>query len=125
MNEMQRHPGLGADVIARFAAYGDGWRLVRHHHERWDGNGYPDGLAGQQIPLGARILAVADTYDALTSARPYREAKSPAFAIKVLTDGAGTQWEPQIVEALLAHLGVPAPQPQPEPAPNPTVPQVA
>ena len=68
--EMHRHPALSGQVIAKFAAYGDGWLPVRHHHERWDGKGYPDGLAEEAIPLGARILAVADTFDALTSARP-------------------------------------------------------
>lgn len=64
---MKRHPALGADVVAQFADDRVGAPLVRHHHERWDGNGYPSGMAGEQIPLGARILAVADTYDALTS----------------------------------------------------------
>jgi HD-GYP domain-containing protein (c-di-GMP phosphodiesterase class II) len=125
MTEMQRHPALGADVVARFAAYGEGWRLVRHHHERWDGKGYPDGLSGADIPMGARILAVADTYDALTSARPYREAKSTAFAIKILTEGAGTQWERSVVDALLAHLGIPAREEQSNPAPDLAVAHVA
>jgi len=100
--EMQRHPALSGQVIEKFAAYGDGWLLVRHHHERWDGKGYPDGLAGEAIPLGARILAVADTLDALTSARPYRQPRSVAFALGVLRDGSGTQWDPAVVEALLA-----------------------
>lgn len=102
--EMKRHPALGADVVARFAAYGEGWRLVRHHHERWDGKGYPDGIGGETIPLGARILAVADTYDALTSARPYREAKTSDFALGILNQGAGTQWDAEVVAALVAHL---------------------
>jgi len=104
--EMQRHPALSGQVVAKFAAYGDGWLLVRHHHERWDGKGYPDGLAGEAIPLGARILAVADTFDALTSARPYREPRSVDFALGVLREGAGTQWDPAVVDALLAATAV-------------------
>jgi HD-GYP domain-containing protein (c-di-GMP phosphodiesterase class II) len=104
--EMRRHPELGAEVIARFAAYGDGFRLVRHHHEAWDGSGYPDGLAGEAIPLGARILAVADTFDALTSDRPYRSRLDLDRAVAILREGAGRQWDPVVVAALLAHLGV-------------------
>jgi HD-GYP domain-containing protein (c-di-GMP phosphodiesterase class II) len=104
-DEMKRHPGLGADVIARFASYQDGVPLIRHHHERWDGAGYPDGLRGEQIPLGARILAVADTYDALTSTRAYRDAKHHTFALQILAEGAGTQWDPAVVDALVAHVG--------------------
>ena len=104
--EMQRHPALSGRVIAKFAAYGDGWLLVRHHHERWDGKGYPDGLAEEAIPLGARILAVADTFDALTSARPYRQPRSVEFALGVLREGSGTQWDPAAVEALLAVTAV-------------------
>lgn len=87
--EMKRHPVLGADVVARFAAYRDGVSLVRHHHEGWDGSGYPDGLRGEAIPLGARILAVADTYDALTSDRPYRRGMDPMRALTILRDRAG------------------------------------
>jgi len=63
--------------------------MIRHHHERWDGSGYPDGLTGDEIPLGARIIAVADVYDALTSNRPYRVALSHATAIEHLTTEAG------------------------------------
>jgi HD-GYP domain-containing protein (c-di-GMP phosphodiesterase class II) len=114
--EMRRHPELSGQVVAKFAAYGDGWLPVRHHHERWDGKGYPDGLAGESIPLGARILAVADTFDALTSARPYRQARTTAFALEVLREGAGTQWDPAAVEALLALMGSAAVADGPVPA---------
>jgi HD-GYP domain-containing protein (c-di-GMP phosphodiesterase class II) len=103
-SEMRRHPGLGADVVARFAAFGDFHRLVRHHHEAWDGGGYPDRLVGEAIPLGARIMAVADAYDAMTSARPYRPAKSPAEALAIMTAGAGRQWDARVVAALCAEL---------------------
>lgn len=105
--EMRRHPELGAEVIARFAAYREGHRLVRHHHEAWDGTGYPDGLAGETIPFGARILAVADTFDALTSDRPYRPRMELDRALAILADGAGRQWDTRVVEALFAHVGAP------------------
>jgi HD-GYP domain-containing protein (c-di-GMP phosphodiesterase class II) len=101
---MQQHPALGANVVSRFAAYRHGARLVRHHHEAWDGSGYPDQLAGEQIPLGARIISVADTFDALTSDRPYRTALSVDQAITILEDGAGQQWDPRVVAAMTAHL---------------------
>jgi HD-GYP domain-containing protein (c-di-GMP phosphodiesterase class II) len=100
--EIRRHPGLGANVLETFAAYRTGAAFVRHHHEAWDGSGYPDGLAGEAIPLGARILAVADTFDALTSDRPYRAGFTMPEAIEILTAGAGRQWEARIVEAMVA-----------------------
>ena len=75
--------------------------IVRHHHEQMDGGGYPDGLVGEAIPLGARILAVADSYDALTSSRPYRPGRPPAVALQILRDGAGGQWDAAVVEAFL------------------------
>jgi HD-GYP domain-containing protein (c-di-GMP phosphodiesterase class II) len=102
--QMRMHPVHGANVVARFAAYRSGARIVRHHHEAWDGSGYPDQLAGDDIPLGARIIAVADTYDALTTNRPYRDALSPATALQVLQAGAGQQWDPNVVDALMTHL---------------------
>ena len=103
--QMRQHPVIGADVVARFAAYADGHRLVRHHHEAWDGSGYPDGLAGEDIPLGARILAVADAFDAMTSDRAYRSAKSAATALRILEEGAGRQWDPRVVAAMVDYLG--------------------
>ena len=77
---------------------------MRHHHERWHGTGYPDGIAGEAIPLGARILAVADTFDALTSDRPYRLGMGADTARRILTDGTGSQWDERVVAALVAHL---------------------
>lgn len=76
--------------------------VVRHHHEQWNGTGYPDGLAGEAIPLGARIVAVADSYDAMTSARPYRSGMPSARALAILEDGAGIQWDADVIAALLA-----------------------
>jgi HD-GYP domain-containing protein (c-di-GMP phosphodiesterase class II) len=80
-------------------------RLVRHEHERWDGAGYPDGLAGEAIPLGARIILACDAYHAMTSDQPYRRAMSAAAAREELRRHAGTQFDSQVVDALLAVLG--------------------
>jgi HD-GYP domain-containing protein (c-di-GMP phosphodiesterase class II) len=76
-------------------------RIIKHHHERWDGNGYPDGLAGEDIPFLARILAVADTYDAMTSNRPYRPPLPHEVALKEIRQNAGTQFDPLVAEAFL------------------------
>jgi HD-GYP domain-containing protein (c-di-GMP phosphodiesterase class II) len=81
--------------------YRKGRDYIRHHHERWDGRGYPDGLAGTQIPLGARVITVADAYDAMTSDRPYRAALSPEIALAELRRGAGRQFDPDMVEAFM------------------------
>jgi HD-GYP domain-containing protein (c-di-GMP phosphodiesterase class II) len=78
---------------------------VRGAHERWDGSGYPDGLAGEEIPLGARIVFACDTYDAMTTDRPYRAGMPPAEAREELRRVAGTQLDPRVVDALLAVLG--------------------
>lgn len=104
--EMKQHPVFGADVVGQFAAYQDGSPLVRWHHESWDGSGYPDGISGERIPLGARILAVADTFDALTSDRPYRQGMPLSRARQILSDGAGKQWDAAVVGALLSVLEV-------------------
>ena len=78
--------------------------IVRHAHEHWDGEGYPEGLSGERIPLGARIVLAVDAYHAMTSDRPYRQAMSHADACKELEDNAGTQFDPEVVEAFLAVL---------------------
>lgn len=101
---MRQHPIHGANVIAHFAAYQNVADVVRHHHEAWDGSGYPDRLAGEAIPFGARIIAVADTFDALTSDRSYRAARTVDQALAILEHGAGRQWEPRIVDALRTYL---------------------
>jgi HD-GYP domain-containing protein (c-di-GMP phosphodiesterase class II) len=75
---------------------------VLHHHESYDGSGYPDGLKGEEIPLDARIMAVADAYDAMTSDRPYRKCMPQAKVEEILRAGAGSHWDPQVVEAFLA-----------------------
>jgi HD-GYP domain-containing protein (c-di-GMP phosphodiesterase class II) len=79
---------------------------VLHHHERWDGDGYPNRLRGEDIPLGARIIFVADAYDAMTSERVYRQSLSPRAALEELERCAGTQFDPAIVEAFSEELGI-------------------
>ncbi|MCC6315545.1 MAG: HD domain-containing protein, partial [Thermomicrobiales bacterium] len=99
--QIRQHPAHGAAIVEKFAGYRGCAVLVRHHHERWDGDGYPDGLAGDAIPLGARILAVADAFDAMTSARAYRPALRPEMTLAILEDGAGAQWDPRVVEVFI------------------------
>jgi len=98
---MQRHPLIGAQIIAPFEFLAAGAQAIRYHHERWDGSGYPDGLAGDAIPLSARIVAVADVYDALTSARPYREAMAPEDAVAHLVTAAGRTLDERVVAAFV------------------------
>ena len=74
---------------------------MRHHHERWDGEGYPFGLTGEETPLTARLLAVADAYSAMTTDRPYRKGMDPQQALAILRDGAGIQWDPVCIQAFL------------------------
>lgn len=102
--QMKLHPVHGANVVARFAAYQNAARIVRHHHEALDGSGYPDALVGDDIPLGARIIAVADTFDALTTNRPYRDALTIATAIDILEQGAGRQWDERVVGVMCTYL---------------------
>jgi HD-GYP domain-containing protein (c-di-GMP phosphodiesterase class II) len=98
---MCRHPVIGARIVAPLEFFNEGAIIVRHHHERMDGSGYPDGLIGDQIPVGARIVAVADIYDALTSDRPYRRALSRSDAIGFVRDQAGLTLEPHWVSLLV------------------------
>jgi len=95
------HPADGSELAGQFSMYRRGRDYIRHHHERWDGKGYPDGLAGAQIPLGARVITVADAYDAMTSDRPYRAALSPETALAELRDGAGRQFDPALVDVFV------------------------
>jgi ribonuclease P protein subunit RPR2 len=99
--QMQQHTVLGEHLISRVPnLQGVARDVVLHHHERWDGGGYPWGLAGAEIPLAARIFAVADAFDALTSNRPYRLAVSSDDALHEIERHAGTQFDPTVVEAL-------------------------
>lgn len=101
---MRRHPLVGAQIVAPFEFFAAGALVIRHHHERGDGSGYPDGLAGPAIPVGARIVAVADVYDALTSDRPYRAALPREAAIAQLGAEAGRTLDETAVAALVGLL---------------------
>jgi HD-GYP domain-containing protein (c-di-GMP phosphodiesterase class II) len=94
--------GFAAHVHREAANQGAGLDVVRHHHERWDGAGYPDGLGGEQIPIGARIFAVADTLDAMTTDRPYRPALPWDEAVEEILAQSGRQFDPQVVGAFAA-----------------------
>ena len=96
---VRRHPLMGERVLKAAPALGDVARLVRWSHERFDGYGYPDGLDSSEIPLGARILAVCDAFDAMISPRPYRKALSPQQALAELRKEMGAQFDPIVVEA--------------------------
>jgi putative nucleotidyltransferase with HDIG domain len=98
---MKTHSEAGANILKGIKYFSTGVDIIRHHHERWDGNGYPDKIAGEEIPEGARILAVADAFDAMTSDRPYRKSLSYEVALRELQDCAGTQFDPKIVNAFI------------------------
>jgi len=102
--EMRQHPIIGARILAPVPRLAGAARIVRHHHERYDGTGYPDGLAGEAIPLGARILTVVDSYSAIVDTRVYKTARSRDEAIAELQKHAGTQFDPRIVETFLQIL---------------------
>jgi HD-GYP domain-containing protein (c-di-GMP phosphodiesterase class II) len=94
---VRRHPQVGAHLLRLEPSFRAAVPAVLHHHERWDGEGYPEGLAGEEIPIDARILAVADTFDAMTSDRAYRLALTPEQALSELEGCAGTQFDPEVV----------------------------
>jgi putative two-component system response regulator len=96
---MRFHPDIGARIIEDIPFLQDTLPIIRYHHERWDGSGYPAGLSGQDIPLQARIFAVADAFDALTSDRPYRQRISVNEALVYLKEQAGILFDPEIVAA--------------------------
>lgn len=102
--EVRRHPVIGAQIVAPVAALNGASGIagmILHHHERWDGRGYPDGLEGENIPAGARVLAVADSLSAMVQDRPYRPGMSMADALEELWHAAGTQLDPRMVAAFL------------------------
>ena len=101
---MKTHTVLGEQVLSGVAFFhGEGLRIVRSHHERWDGDGYPDGLAGSEIPLAARVFAVADALDAITSDRPYRRARRWVDAGRELVQQSGKQFDPDVVGAFVGN----------------------
>jgi diguanylate cyclase (GGDEF)-like protein len=101
---MRQHPAIGERILRSMPGLGPIARIVRHEHERVDGRGYPDGLAGDQIPIGARIILACDAYHAMTSDRPYRKAMSHTAAIAELNAHAGTQFDANVVQALIGYL---------------------
>lgn len=97
---VKQHVVIGAQILAPLTHLGDVVAMVRSHHERWDGTGYPDGLRGEETPLGARVIAAAEVYDALTTSRPYQEKMSPEQAVERMGDLSGTVLDPKVFEAL-------------------------
>jgi len=107
---MKRHPISGSKLVKKTHFESDEnleeiSRAIRHHHERWNGTGYPDKLAGKSIPLASRIIAVADTFDTMTTTRPYRKALSDTIALEEIERYLGTQFDPQIVQIFLKIIG--------------------
>ncbi|MFQ5473453.1 MAG: HD-GYP domain-containing protein, partial [Dehalococcoidia bacterium] len=98
---VKQHCYSGGQICKRVGFLMNAYPIVYHHHERWDGQGYPDGLKGEKIPLGARIVAVMDAFDAMTTDRPYRAAMTFEEAISIIKDGAGRQWDPRVVSIIL------------------------
>ena len=98
---IRQHPAASTQILAPLGIFYHELQIIRHHHERFDGSGYPDGLRGREIEIGARVVAVADVFDAVTSQRLYRKGHSVEEALKEIRDGAGTQFDPEVVEAFL------------------------
>ena len=95
---IKSHPVIGEQILMPLEFLSEARPIVRHHHERWDGGGYPDGLSQSAIPKAAALLSIVDAFDAMTSTRPYREGMEPERAQGILGEGAGTQWDPDLVE---------------------------
>jgi HD-GYP domain-containing protein (c-di-GMP phosphodiesterase class II) len=102
--QMRAHPLIGESIVKPLSSAASTLTIIRHHHERFDGGGYPDGLVGYKIPLLARIVSVCDAYDALASDRPYRVRRTPDEAHETLMRGAGQQWDRELVSLLLSEL---------------------
>jgi len=102
INEIRKHPNIAADILRPIHVLNAIVPFILHHHERWDGKGYPTKLKGEEIPLGARIVAIADVYQALISNRSYRKAFSKTKALNIIKEGSGTQFDPRIVKAFLS-----------------------
>lgn len=98
---VKQHCYSGGQICKRVGFLMNAYPIVYHHHERWDGKGYPDGIKGEAVPIGARIVSVTDAFDAMTTDRPYRSAMSREEAISILRDGAGTQWDARVVNVML------------------------
>jgi len=99
--KIKEHPTIGVNILKNIEFLKGSFPIILHHHERYAGNGYPDGISGKDIPLEARILCVADTYDAMTSDRPYRKALPHEEAVAEIIRFKGSQFDPEIVDAFL------------------------
>jgi len=102
--QMKLHPVVGAQIVEKMEFLTGAIDVVRHHHESWDGKGYPDGLAGENIPLTARIVTVADSFDAMTTDRPYRKALSIEEALRRIEQSAGVQFDPRLAKVFVAYV---------------------
>ena len=102
---MRRHPEIGAELLRNIPYLEAAIPIVRHHHERWDGSGYPDHLANKHIPAGARIVSVADSLDAMTTSRSYQQAASLERAYNEITKNSGKQYDPEVVDAFKSAWG--------------------
>jgi HD-GYP domain-containing protein (c-di-GMP phosphodiesterase class II) len=96
-NEIKRHPEIGFRILSTVNELSDIAEYILSHHERWDGSGYPKGIKGEEIPMEARIISIADTYDAITSDRSYRKSLTKEFAIEELKRNSGSQFDPKLV----------------------------
>jgi putative nucleotidyltransferase with HDIG domain len=104
MAVMQTHPRIGAEVLQKYGNFQRALPIVLHHHERYDGKGYPDGLRSHEIPLGAQIIAHADAFDAMTSDRPYRKGLRPEMALQRVSEATGTQFDPVVAGVFVAMI---------------------
>ena len=119
---MRQHPGIGAQIMAPISTLKDIIPGIRNHHETWDGTGYPDNLRGDEIPMVARIIGVADTFDAMTTTRPYQEAMTLDYVLAKMRSMSGTRFDPQVIDAFQAAVEAgdisPPPDHSPEPVPS-------
>jgi len=99
--QIKRHPEYGARIIQAMRFAGDVGPIIRHHHERWDGKGYPTGLAGEEIPIGARIVAIVDAYDAMMTDRPYRSSLGLDETMRRMREGRGREWDPVLLDRFI------------------------
>ena len=99
---IKRHPEDGAHIVGKFGPLRATVTMIRHHHERWDGRGYPDGLGAEEIPLEAAVVGLADAWDAMTTVRPYSRALNLQEALREVREGRGTQFAPEVVDAFFA-----------------------
>lgn len=101
---MKGHPSIGADIIGKINGFDDIAKIIKHHHEKWDGRGYPDKLKGEEIPVGSQIIAIADSYDAIVSNRVYRKSLGRDRAIEILLEERGKQFNPEIVDIFIKEI---------------------